>query len=217
MTEGLDTCKKCGWDISLSTGAHLHGDRDCRSVDWMRREVESEKNMAKIELPSIDLKELERVFSILDIKGVRYGLGAKIPLSRKPTDSKITRVDCSGWFRYGLYWATEGKLKVPDGSQMQRAWCEQMAAKGVLKKKNYKDLPMADESRLFVAFIKPFTNGCGSVGHVWFVSKINADMVPDTMESHGGVGINSRPWNYRTLWNQVYSCYELPTYGRDLK
>jgi hypothetical protein len=71
----------------------------------------------------------------------------------------------------------------------------------------------SNKKRLFIAFIKPYTHGCGAIGHVWFVTSLDNDHVPDTMESHGGAGggIDSRPWNSRTLRNQVYNCFEIPT------
>lgn len=163
-------------------------------------------------IPLINLQKLEDVFSQLDIRGVAYGLGAKAPsLDCQP--SRIRRIDCSGWVRYGLFQATNGQLTIPDGSWNQREWCEEMTRRGAIRQiANYADTNRyITNKRLFIAFIKPFTNGCGKVGHVWFVSQYDADSDADTMESHGGVGINSRPWNTRTLRNQVFSVYELPT------
>ncbi len=44
-------------------------------------------------VPKIDIDKLESVFSIMDIAGVKYGLGAKVPyLDIDPT--KITFVHC---------------------------------------------------------------------------------------------------------------------------
>ncbi len=157
-------------------------------------------------VPAIDIDRLENIFCEMDIAGVKYGLGAKAPyLDIGP--SKIKKIDCSGFVRYALYQATNGKLTIPDGSWHQREWCED---KNLHKLTKYSDVLNITDRRLFIAFIKPHANGCGPVGHVWFVTKLNEDNIPDTMESHGGVGINSRPWNYFTLKKQVYSCFELP-------
>ncbi len=88
----------------------------------------------------IDLDNLESLFSDLQRQGVNYGLGAKPEggsdprngrrwntrsnghLSTRP--STIDNLDCSGFIRYLLFKATDGGLVIPDGSQMQRGWCE---------------------------------------------------------------------------------------------
>lgn len=154
----------------------------------------------------INLALLETVFDRLQIRGVSYGLGAKAP-SLDCDTSEIDRIDCSGWSRYGIAKATNQKLIIPDGSQNQREWCENS---GLHRLGKYADVTYATPRRLFICFIKPDTNGCGPVGHVWFVSQLDGDSVPDTMESHGGVGINSRPWNTRVLKREAYSAFELP-------
>lgn len=69
--------------------------------------------------------------------------------------------------RYAVYKATNGKLKIPDGSQVQREWCE----KNKLNKlADYSEVGSTPAVSLFIAFIKPCENGCKSVGHVWFVT-----------------------------------------------
>ena len=153
----------------------------------------------------VSLNKLEEVFSEMDIAGVKYGLGAKAPfLDIEP--SKIKKIDCSGFTRYAIYKASSGKLTIPDGSQAQREWCE----KKLKKVDKYSDVTSGGKKSLYVAFIKPWTNGCQGVGHVWFVTKLDGDENPDTMESHGGVGVNSRRWDYLTLKREVYSCFEVP-------
>ncbi|MFM2058642.1 MAG: hypothetical protein RLY71_3027 [Pseudomonadota bacterium] len=157
-------------------------------------------------IAAVSLDKLEEVFCEMDSLGVKYGLGAKAPyLDIEP--GKIKKIDCSGFTRYAIYKATNGKLVIPDGSQAQREWCEKAKLK---KLTNYSDVMDGNKRSLYVAFIKPWTNGCQSVGHVWFVTKLDGDNVPDTMESHGGVGVDSRRWDYLTLNRQVYSCYEVP-------
>lgn len=155
--------------------------------------------------PVVSLDKLEAIFMEMDTAGVQYGLGAKAPyLDIEP--SKIKQIDCSGFTRYAIYKASDGKLTMPDGSQNQRVWCENK-----LKPANsYTDVLKAGQRSLYVAFIKPWTNGCQAVGHVWFVTRLDGDDNPDTMESHGGVGVDSRRWDYLTLKRQVYSCFEIP-------
>ena len=154
----------------------------------------------------INLKKLLAVHSEMDHRGVKYGLGDKvIPLTKTP--AQIRKVDCSGYVRYLLFQSTDNNYRVIDGSQNQRAWAE-AGGDGLIKKKvEYKNLflpeVMADEDRLFIAFIKPHTNGAGAIGHVWLIH------AGETIESHGGVGVNSRPVNTRVLRNLVYSAYEL--------
>ena len=76
-----------------------------------------------------------------------------------------------------------------------------------MKKVAYENLMMAqvvaDPTRLFICFIKPFTNGCGKVGHVWLA------YMGESMESHGGVGVNSRRLSTGVLRREVFSAYEL--------
>ncbi len=158
--------------------------------------------MSKI--PLISLALVWARFDSLQRRGVPYGYGAKAPgLSCLP--SAISTIDCSGAFRYLMYQGSKGQLITPDGSQMQREWAE----------KNLREVPYGNAARymtnrrLFVAFIKPFRNGCGNVGHVWLLAQRGG--VAATIESHGGGGIDSRRWNYPVLAREVYSCFELPT------
>src|SRR4051812_1536811 len=116
--------------------------------------------------PQIDLSQLFQDLAQLERNGTNYGLGAKAPsLDCEP--SKIHAVDCSGYVRWALARATGGALCIPDGSQNQRAWAE-----ANLHQVKYADAAryMTDK-RLFIAFIKPFANGCGSVGHVFLLAQ----------------------------------------------
>lgn len=168
----------------------------------------------------VDLTILERDFAQLERLGSPYNYGGKAPTSWKGTPIKLKDVtpqmivsrggvDCSGYVRWALGRATGGNMIIPDGSQIQREWAEKH-----LRKVKYSDAARyMTDSRLFIAFIKPFTNGCGSVGHVWLLAQYddgNNGTKAGTLESHGGGGCVSRPWNYRTLIREVYSCFELP-------
>jgi hypothetical protein len=167
-----------------------------------------------MKLPAIDINALERDFAQLQRRGVVYGYGAKAP-GLDCDLARIKAIDCSGYARLALYRATAGELIIPDGSQMQRSFFEVASRGGAVRQVNYADAARhITDSRLFIAFIKPFTHGCGPVGHVWLLSKYddgNNGTLAGTLESHGGGGINSRAWNNRTLLREVYSCFELPT------
>ena len=195
-------------------------------------------------VPRLDLDRLEMVFAQLQRQGMGYKLGAKADdrklnpraggrLGAGP--ETLEYLDCSGAIRYLVFQATRGALVLPDGSQNQRAWCEERASHGQLHRvAKYPDVARyMTARRLFLAFIKPWTNGCGAVGHVWLVAggpldgradggatlqgnpQGNPQITPHaaTMECYGGHGVGSRPWNERVLAREVHSVYELPVGG----
>ncbi|TXH58828.1 MAG: hypothetical protein E6Q97_01190 [Desulfurellales bacterium] len=135
----------------------------------------------------------------LERNGVRYGLGAKAKPSTPP--DKIARIDCSGYVRYMVLNCSDIK-EFPDGSQNQLAWCIQ----NLRQLGKYSDVSYAaeDETRLFIAFIKPHVNGAGKIGHVWLICE------GETYESCGGKGVTNRPWNTGVLRREAYACFEIP-------
>jgi cell wall-associated NlpC family hydrolase len=151
----------------------------------------------------------------LERRGVKYGYGAKAddkqtnPRSTgqlsTPPDT-IDQIDCSGFSRYILY-QTAG-WRIPDGSQNQREWCENNQ---LVKLATYADVndDVGGEA-LYIAFIKPYTNGCGSIGHVWFVYKPGDGQGAETFESHGGVGVDSRKWDTTILLKEAFEAFKLP-------
>lgn len=153
----------------------------------------------------IDLDKLDAIFTEMDRDGCAYRLGAKAKrLDMDP--GLIAAIDCSGFSRLAIYQASGG-WDIGEGSQNQLAYFEKLAAQGIVHKlSKYADVQYAaqDEGRLFICFIKVNTNGCGKVGHVWLVQ------AGDTMESRGGVGVDSRPWNTRVLKKQAFAAFELP-------
>lgn len=164
-------------------------------------------------MKSVSLLNLWSFF--VSLGRVFYGLGSKAPekpFFQNPTAKldTLTKIDCSGFVRLAIYRATGGAWKIPDGSQNQRAYFEQLAKEGKVREVNYWDAAhYINPHRLFICFIKPFENGCGSVGHVWLL--VQKDGRPVTLESHGGYGVHSRPWDTEVLQHQVYSVYEVPT------
>lgn len=157
----------------------------------------------KANLPAVlrDFDQMERA-------GYSYKLGGKLSMKVAPGAHKPRRVDCSGLMDYLL---SRNGLDVPDGSQNQLAFFERLAKEGkVHELAQYSDVTYGDPGRLFIAFIKVNTNGAGKIGHVWLVHKDDDGSV-ETMESHGGVGVNSRPWNHGPLKRMVYKTFEVPT------
>jgi hypothetical protein len=170
----------------------------------------------------VNLARLHALFRGLEQQKVRYLLGGKAEVGAGnprahqglwSAPAAIDALDCSGAVRYLLFQASGGALLLPDGSQMQRAWCEEHAQSGALHQlAHYSDANRYGTARrLFLAFIVPHCHGCGPVGHVWLVARPDENAAAVTRESHGGVGIGSRRWDSPTLLHQVYSCYELPT------
>lgn len=147
----------------------------------------------------INLQKFRSLHAQLERHGVRYGLGSKAKASMDP--DSIERIDCSGYARYMVLNCSDLK-EFPDGSQVQLAWC----IKNLRQVETYANMKYAedDENRLFIAFIKPFTNGAGKIGHVWFVHE------GETYESSGGKGVNNRPWNTGVLRRECYAVFEIP-------
>jgi len=131
-------------------------------------------------------------------KRVKYVYGAKAS-SLSMDSHDITGIDCSGWTRYALAKATGGQLVLPDGSQVQLAWAEN----SLHKLDKYSDVLYAkdDPNRLFIAFLRVTPNR--KIGHVWLVHQ------GMTLESHGGVGVDSRPWDSLAL-KSCTDCFEVP-------
>jgi len=167
----------------------------------------------------VSIKGALGVYSALARLGfncTRYGLGAKAsenPFFRnfRALLGSIKRIDCSGFVRLVIYRATKGKVLLPDGSQNMRAHFEELARdpqSGVRSVDYSEAAHYITPKRLFICFIKPNARGCGDVGHVWLLVGRKGKAM--TLESHGGRGVDSRPWNTHVLLDEDFSCYELP-------
>lgn len=172
-------------------------------------------------VPALDLLLLNKTFARMRQSRVRYRLGAKADLPAhnprcrqglaSPPEA-LDYLDCSGAVRYLLYQATRGRFILPDGSQNQRYFCEARYREGALHRvEEYSNIGRyMTPRRVFIGFIRPWTHGCGAVGHVWLVAQTDEDQQPDTLESYSGVGVASRSFDSGPLLRQVYSAYELP-------
>ena len=163
---------------------------------------------------SVDISILLDTFNQLQRRGVSYIYGGKADLKSTnprsagrlstPLDT-IDGLDCSGFTRYSLYRAA-GWL-IPDGSQEQRAWFQEEFGNALAA---YSDVNAnVGRDALYIAFIKPNVNGCGDIGHVWFVYKQADGIEAETIECHGGGGVDSRSWNTVVLLREAYVAYPL--------
>lgn len=141
----------------------------------------------------VNLKILQSLHHRAMQNDVRYRLGAKVKLDT-PID-RVRVVDCSGWSRYLMYWATDKKVVMPDGSWIQRDWC-----KGFFKRVPYRSVH-DNPNELHLAFLDP--KG-GKAGHVWYAREGH------TFESRGGVGPDERPWNTPFLKAEVDYTFLIP-------
>lgn len=164
---------------------------------------------------SINVSTVISLVNQMQRRGVKYVYGGKVenrqvnPRSTgrlsTPVDT-IDGLDCSGFMRYALYQAAG--WTIPDGSENQFEWAQ---GQGFAKLAAYADVN-ADigAPALSISFIKPHTNGAGAIGHVWLVYKPGAGVAAETLECHGSVGPDSRPWNTIVLSHEVYASFKLP-------
>lgn len=115
---------------------------------------------------------------------VRYGYGKKIRPGEVP-GRDFTAVDCSGLVRELVRRSTNLGTRFPDGSVVQHEWVRSRHFRPVDR-----DDAMSRDDEVRIAFLSPrdSTNG---IGHVALVHN------GQTLESHGGVGPNRRPWTVR--------------------
>jgi hypothetical protein len=114
---------------------------------------------------------------------VTYGLGAKVPFLGAIPGQDFTEVDCSGFVREMIRLSTTPTASFPDGSVVQHDW---------IRAKGFEKATVADGSKndgvIRIAFLRPQDAGRPPIGHVLLIS---GGM---TLESHGGVGPDSRAW-----------------------
>lgn len=113
---------------------------------------------------------------------VTYGLGAKVPFFGAVPGRDFTKVDCSGFIRELMRRSTTPTTPFPDGSVVQHDW---VIAHGF--EKSSPQAALQNDGVIRMAFLSPHDSGIG-IGHVLLIA---AAM---TLESHGGVGPDSRQW-----------------------
>ena len=127
---------------------------------------------------------------------VKYGLGAKISPHGAIPGTGFTKVDCSGFVRETIWRATTPHFNFPDGSVVQHDW---------VRDKGYERSTRADalleDGKVRIVFLRP-QDTQSRIGHVALVHN------GKTLESHGGVGPNSRAWT-NTGWQAKAFVYIL--------
>lgn len=111
-------------------------------------------------------------------RGVKYGLGAKVP---KHGSKDFTKVDCSGAVREMVWLGSGGTADIGDGSYNQH---DVIKAAGL--KVSSVGSAMLHDNIVRIAFLSPQDGG--GVGHVVLVHN------GMTLESHGGIGPDRRQW-----------------------
>lgn len=127
---------------------------------------------------------------------VKYGLGAKISPHGAVPGTGFTKVDCSGFVRETVWRTTTPHFNFPDGSVVQHDW---------IRDKGYERGTRADaffqDGKIRIVFLRP-QDSQSHIGHVALVHNAK------TIESHGGVGPNSRDWT-NTGWQAKAFVYIL--------
>lgn len=125
--------------------------------------------------------------------GVGYGFGEKDPTPTKSLPIDYSAIDCSGFMRCLIYYATEGQVLLPDGSYLQRQWLKERFERG-----QFEDQDLRDSAVRICVFVKR-----ESVGHIWLV--LNGY----TMESCSGRGPTSRDWKEVTHFPPFVSVFKV--------
>jgi hypothetical protein len=113
---------------------------------------------------------------------VTYGLGKKVPSLASIPGRDFTQVDCSGFVRQALRLGTTPAVAFPDGSVNQHDW---VRAQGFAK--STAAAALQNDGFVRIAFLRP-QDTSSHIGHVVLISGAK------TLESHGGVGPDSRAW-----------------------
>ena len=127
---------------------------------------------------------------------VTYGLGAKVPFLGAVPGRDFQKVDCSGFVREAIRRSTQPTAAFPDGSVVQHEW---------VRSRGYEHGAVADGAKtdksVRIAFLPPQDSPQG-IGHVLLIYQ------GKTLESHGGVGPDSRPWT-GTGWQSKVDMFVL--------
>ncbi len=136
---------------------------------------------------------------------VGYGWGSKLSpntdietILKNP--QKYKQIDCSGYVTWLVRQTSGGSIPLSGGSIQIGNQLHGLAQKGVVTQCSYADAGKRDG----VMRIAGFNHG-GRHQHVWAV--VNGE----TLESHGGKGVDRLPWAHyapRTQW-----CYALPSHS----
>lgn len=153
-------------------------------------------------------------FNVLRNNKVTYGWGVKAPAELlkywKGSLDSIKSIDCSGYFRLAIWRSSQGTLDPGNGSWRQKNWLEKQGYRKLDKYSNVGiKIVAADQSRVFACYVPELVvkGVVIKAAHIWLVRG------GKTFESHGGKGIDSRPWWMlaNLLPGRTISAYELPS------
>jgi len=123
---------------------------------------------------------------------VTYYLGKKVPFLAAVPGRDFTQVDCSGFVREVLRLAATPTIVFPDGSVNQHDW---IRAQGFAKSSPSE--ATQSDGLVRIAFLRP-QDISSHIGHVLLISGAK------TIESHGGVGPDSRAWTGMGLQSRMF-------------
>jgi len=132
---------------------------------------------------SIDPLKLWEYLKACEDHGVRYGFGSKCPealIGKLPI--KFKEIDCSGFVRTTLAYASGGSVRIVDGSYNQGEWLKAHGYK-ITDRENC----ALNDGHIRICVHHP--DVLDETGHVWVCQNGR------TLESAGGRGPCSRPWN----------------------
>lgn len=132
----------------------------------------------------IDIDAVKAFLKACRDAGVDYGNrpGNKVPFHGARPGVDFKHVDCSGFVREAVWRATTPHLDIIDGSVRQHDWIRDSG----FERGTVADAKQSD-GVIRIAFLRP-QDTSSHIGHVAFVHD------GFTIESHGGVGPDSRPW-----------------------
>ena len=107
-------------------------------------------------------------------------------------------IDCSGFARASVFYASQGEVVLPDGSVNELDWCTHLP----FARASYEDCARPDNV-LRIAFHRPTKDE--PIGHVWLV------LNRYTLESYGAKGPGSRSYDVPILGRVVSDVFVLPS------
>ncbi len=133
--------------------------------------------------------DITRALAFLDacrdsVPRVTYGLGKKAPFLDAVPGRDFTQIDCSGFVSHVVRLCTVPAIAFPDGSVTEHDWID---ARG-FERCTISSAAQVDGA-LRIAFLRPQDAGPDHIGHVVLIYD------GWTLESHGGVGPDSRRWD----------------------
>lgn len=146
----------------------------------------------------LDVTEILAFYHACDTASPRVGykMGAKVKSHGDVPGVDFTAVDCSGFFKEAIWRGTSPHIKTPSGSVRQHGWVKQQG----FSKQTLED-GLQQDGAVRVAFLRP-ADSPQNIGHVALIHN------GETIESHGGVGPNRRPWDMRH-WQAKTTVYLL--------